>query len=291
MTAATWNTDLYYSIGNAIAAEGVLSGINGWYAPSCNLVRSPFGGRGSEYGSEDPLITGMCAAEEVRAATANGLYTYVKHFAVNQSESGRSGKFTWLSEQSLRELYLKTFQLTVQHGHTNGIMTAMNRLGATWTGGNHALVTEILRDEWGFKGCVITDYVDPKTAEGSYGWFKQAIYAGNDLFLSNASTRNNLGLGGWEDDPTYISFVRKACKNILYSRANAYYVSQTTEVDSGSKIDTDMIVVSEDPFAWWVVPLIGLDVVVLGGIALLLIELLCPSGESVFQYVWIRKRW
>ena len=280
MTAATWNTDLYYSIGNAIAAEGVLSGINGWYAPSCNLVRSPFGGRGSEYGSEDPLIAGMCAAEEVRAATANGLYTYVKHFVVNQSESGRSGKFTWLSEQSLRELYLKTFQLTVQYGHTNGIMTAMNRLGATWTGGNHALVTGILRDEWGFKGCVITDYVDPKTTEGAYGWFKQAIYAGNDLFLSNASTRTQLTLGGWEDDPTYISFVRKACKNILYSRANAYYVSQTTEIELGSKVDTDTIIVSEDPFAWWVVPLAGFDVVLVGGIALLVLEVCMPSDKK-----------
>ena len=273
MTAATWNTDLYYAIGNAIAAEGALSGINGWYSPSCNLVRSPFGGRGSEYGSEDPLIAGMTAAEAVRGATTNGLYTYVKHFAVNQSESGRSGKFTWLSEQSLRELYLKTFQITVQHGKTNGIMTAMNRLGAVWTGGNHALLNDILRDEWGFKGCVITDYVDPKTNAGAYGWYKQGIYAGNDLFLSNASTRNNLTLGGWEDDPTYIGFVRQACKNILYSRANAYYISQTTEVESGSKIDSDMIVVSEQPFAWWVIPLVGLDIVIVGAILLLLLSL------------------
>ena len=278
MTAATWNTDLYYAIGNAIAAEGALSGINGWYSPSCNLVRSPFGGRGSEYGSEDPLIAGMTAAEAVRGATTNGLYTYVKHFAVNQSESGRSGKFTWLSEQSLRELYLKTFQITVQHGKTNGIMTAMNRLGAVWTGGNHALLNDILRDEWGFKGCVITDYVDPKTNAGAYGWYKQGIYAGNDLFLSNASTRNNLTLGGWEDDPTYIGFVRQACKNILYSRANAYYISQTTEVESGSKIDSDMIVVSEQPFAWWVVPLAGLDIVILGGILLLLLSLFEKKG-------------
>ena len=163
-------------------------------------------------------------------------------------------------------------------------MTAMNRLGATWTGGNHALVTGILRDEWGFKGCVITDYADPKTTEGAYGWFKQAIYAGNDLFLSNASTRTNLGLGGWEDDPTYISFVRKACKNILYSRANAYYVSQTTEIELGSKVDTDIIVVNEDPFAWWVVPVVGLDIVMVGGIALLTLELFMPSDSY-------KKRW
>jgi beta-glucosidase len=159
--AATWNKDLARRMGEAVGEEGLKGGVNGWYAPAMNTHRSPFGGRVFEYYSEDGVLGGEIAAQVVAGATSRGMITYIKHFALNDQETNRTddnGLMTWASEQAMREIYLKPFEIAVKQGGALGVMSAFNRIGTTWAGGSGALLQDVLRDEWGFRGAVITDF-------------------------------------------------------------------------------------------------------------------------------------
>lgn len=261
--ARSWNNKLAYGYGLAIGNEGIHSGISGWYSPSCNIHRSPFSGRNSEYVSEDAYISGMITAYQSLGAQMNGMYTYIKHFAVNECETNRTGVHTYLTEQSLRENYLRAFEIVVKVGGTQGIMTSFNRLGSTWTGGNHALVTTILRDEWGFNGTTVTDYY----AGSNYMPLKQGLYAGQDLLLTGSHVPSGQW-GNYKDDPTFIWQARKACKNIIYAKCNVYYKSQTHDsTDDIISTDSSTIVVRESVFPYWVFALVGIDLVGFGSVA------------------------
>ena len=158
------------------------------------------------------LFAGVMAAETARGAINNGLNVYVKHFAVNEQETNRSGVCTWLTEQSLREIYLKPFEMAVKEGGTMGMMSSFNRIGTTWTGGDYRLLTEILRNEWGFQGMVITDFNTEPFMDT-----KQMAYAGGDLNL--ATTPH-----AWEPETAAdYTVLRTSVKNILYAltRSNA----------------------------------------------------------------------
>ena len=217
--AATWNTELAYQMGLSIGNEGILGDqrglgrpYSGWYAPAVNIHRSPFGGRNFEYYSEDPLMSGKLAAEVIQGARSKGVICFVKHFAVNEQETNRSGVCTWLTEQSLREIYLKPFEMAVKEGGTMGMMSSFNRIGTTWTGGDYRLLTEILRNEWGFQGMVITDFNTEPFMDT-----KQMAYAGGDLNL--ATTPH-----AWEPETAAdYTVLRTSVKNILYAltRSNA----------------------------------------------------------------------
>lgn len=270
LIGCSWNDYVAYSLGLAVAAEGSVTGINGWYAPQVNMQRSPFDGRNSEYISEDPVLSGKITAATVRGAVANGMYTYVKHFAVNETETNRTGLCTWLTEQTLREIYLKPFEIVVKEGKTSAMMTSFNRLGATWTGGNRALMTDILRDEWGFRGATVTDYY----AAGNMP-LKQGLYAGQDLWL----TGSGLKVGGFDSlDATFMTAARNACKNIVYSRCNAYWQSQTHDSSEDIiKADTERIVVRYDPFPAWIFILVAIDLVAVAGITLWLLAIFKPQ--------------
>lgn len=166
--------------------EALLGGANGWYAPAMNIHRTPFSGRNGEYYSEDGYMSGSMASLEVKGAATKGVYSYIKHFALNDQENHRGdrpGNFsvaTWSNEQAIREIYLKPFDMCMHLGDMDmktvvkksdgtyenkvvktpiakGVMTSFNRIGATWTGGSHALIQQLLRDEWGFNGLIITD--------------------------------------------------------------------------------------------------------------------------------------
>lgn len=186
---------------------------SGWYAPAMNLHRSQFGGRNFEYYSEDGYLSGMMASAVVKGAKSKGVYTYAKHLVLNEQETNRGGTglVTWTNEQAMRELYFKPFEMTVKDGGTTAMMSSFNRIGLTWTGGSYALLTELLRDEWGFRGMVITDFV---TTE-AYMNEDQMIRAGGDLSLCN--------YGPVEDttSPTAVAAIRQATKNLLYTVANS----------------------------------------------------------------------
>ncbi len=214
----TWNARLAYIYGLAVGNEANETGTAGWYAPACNLHRSPFSGRNFEYFSEDPYLSGILCAETTRGATNTGLYCYVKHFAVNETENGRKGLYTWLTEQTLREIYLKPFEIVVKQGNANAMMTAFNRIGATWAGGSYALLTEVLREEWGFKGSVVTDYI----TGGTYMSTDQGLRAGNDLWL-NGLRADNINSHNDKSSPTALACARNAAKNIVYTYCNTVY--------------------------------------------------------------------
>ncbi len=183
--ACTWNDELAEEFGEIIGEEGNQLGTHVWYAPGCNIHRSPQGGRNNEYYSEDPLISGKMSAAVTRGVQSKGIVVTVKHFAANEQETNRqsNGLYTWLSEQSLREIYLEPFEISVKEGGAKGIMSAYNRIGAQWCGGSKALITDLLRNEWGFDGFVITDASIDLTGDG-YLDPVLAVYARNSGILT-----------------------------------------------------------------------------------------------------------
>lgn len=183
--ACTWNDKLAEEFGDIIGEEGVQLDTDVWYAPGCNLHRSPQGGRNNEYFSEDPLLSGKMSAAVTRGVQSHGIIVTVKHFAANDQETNRqsNGLYTWLNEQSLRELYLEPFEISVKEGKAKGIMSAYNRIGTEWCGGSKALLVDLLRNEWGFDGFVITDASIDLTGEG-YLDPTLAVYARNSGILT-----------------------------------------------------------------------------------------------------------
>ncbi|MCQ2799352.1 MAG: glycoside hydrolase family 3 C-terminal domain-containing protein [Bacilli bacterium] len=157
IVAATFNVELAKEQGEMVGTEAHLTGTYGWAGPACNLHRSPFGGRNFEYYSADAFLSGRMCGRVVAGATDLGMYCFFKHFAVNDQEKNREGVTVYLSEQTLRELYLKPFQMAVQEGKATGIMSSYNRLGLMETAASYPLLTEVLRNEWGFKGSIISD--------------------------------------------------------------------------------------------------------------------------------------
>ena len=183
--ACTWNDELAEEFGKIIGEEGNQLGTHVWYAPGCNLHRSPQGGRNNEYYSEDPLLSGKMSAAVIKGVQSKGIVVTVKHFAANEQETNRqsNGLYTWVNEQSLRELYFEPFEISVKEGGAKGVMSAYNRIGAQWCGGSRALLIDLLREEWGFDGFVITDASIDLTGEG-YLDPALAVYARNSGILT-----------------------------------------------------------------------------------------------------------
>ena len=186
MLAQTWNTKLAVALGRSVGREkDSIDGLYGWYAPGANTHRNPFGGRNGEYYSEDGVLAGKICAGTVSGAKDMGVYSYVKHFVVNDTEYNREGLFTFLTEQTLRETYLKPFEIMIKEGGCNALMTSMNRLGRVWSGGNYGVMTEIIRDEWDFRGSAVTDWMN---SGESYMPPYKGIWAGNSIWLTNGFT-------------------------------------------------------------------------------------------------------
>ena len=209
--AQTWNADLAQEEGRTIGTQALQNGYTGWYAPATNMHRSPFNGRNYEYYSEDSLLSGVICGNTVTGANQAGVYTYVKHFICNDGESGiyRDSVYTWMTEQTLRETYLRPFQMLVEDYDAVGLMSSYNRIGAVWAGGSEALLTGILRGEWGFDGAVITDYCD----HHSYMNGDQALRAGGSLWMAGFTG----GAMAFETGSnSYLQALRRATKEALY---------------------------------------------------------------------------
>ena len=216
--AASWNTDLASQFGDAISQEGKAWDISGWYAPGANTHRNPFTGRNFEYYSEDGFLAGSMAASTVSAAEANGMYCYIKHFALNERETWRHyGLCTWSNEQAMRELYFVPFEMAVKEGGTTAIMSSYNNLGTTWAGASSALLTDLLRNEWGFVGTVITD----NNEEHGFMDIEKAVLAGGTtlLFGWGVKTFDHLS-----QTATGQLKMREAAHQYLYTLANSYAV-------------------------------------------------------------------
>ena len=238
--AATWSAEIGTLIGNCVAEEALHLNIHGWYAPAMDTHRTAFGGRNYEYYSEDGVLAGRYAAAVCRAARARGLSHRIKHFALNEQDTNRgdrgnfrngdpyNGLCTYAGEQSIRELYLKPFELAVTEGGADGVMTSYNRIGDTWAGGHYGLLTEVLKNEWGMKGNVLTDFA------GSFGYrymnLKQGLLAGNTqwLYVGNAFPADD-----WDSDEM-ILLMQRAAKDILYAEAGSFRVNNQRHSDGSS---------------------------------------------------------
>lgn len=223
MQACTWNTDLDYQRGIISGQEGKELGTHSWYAPAANTHRSPMGGRNFEYYSEDPLLGGMAMAYTVRGAEENGLTCMIKHFAGNDQETNRCGVETYVSERAYREIYLKPFEYAVKAG-ANGVMTAFNRIGTTWCGASHSLMTDLLRTEWGFDGFAVSDMWC-----AHYMVCTEAVKAGNDTMLWGFEFGNDSKAdysAAFESDPEGIrAALETAAKNICKYAMSTYAFS------------------------------------------------------------------
>ena len=155
---ATWNPELFFAEGEAIAMEARDAEVSLVLGPGCNIKRNPLGGRSFEYLSEDPYISGKMAAAFIRGAESVGVGTSVKHFAVNSQEYKRMNGDSRLDERALREIYLAPFEIAVKEGHPATVMCSYNKINGTHASDNKMLLTEILRDEWGFDGLVVSDW-------------------------------------------------------------------------------------------------------------------------------------
>lgn len=229
MLACTWNQQLARERGEQIAKECEEINCAGWYAPAMNIHRSAFGGRNFEYYSECGVLSGLTAAAEVSGATENGLICYVKHFAFNDQDNFRQNNIcTWLNEQAAREIYLKAFEKPIKAGGT-GVMTSMNAVGTVWAGGCEALLTNILRGEWGFNGAVITDavvsawYMDGNLAIRTGGTKMLAFNITDDFYLD----RNSVGT---------VTAMRNASHGTLYALANSFAVTGEVSVPNWVKV-------------------------------------------------------
>ena len=213
--ACTWNKDLAKQFGEMIGDMAHDMHVAGWYAPAMNIHRSAFSGRTFEYFSEDSLLSGAMASNEIAGAKSKGVYSFMKHFALNDQETKRTEMLcTWTNEQAMREIYLKPFEMSVKEGGAQAVMSSFNYIGNTYAGADSALLQTVLRGEWGFKGFVLTDYF------GGYGYQNadQEVRAGNDSMLATTKITNHIT----DKSATSVKAMRQAAHNILYTAANSW---------------------------------------------------------------------
>ena len=213
--ACTWNKDLAKQFGEMIGDMAHDMHVAGWYAPAMNIHRNAFSGRTFEYFSEDSLLSGVMASSEISGAKSKDVYSFMKHFALNDQETKRTEMLcTWTNEQAMREIYLKPFEMSVKEGGAQAVMSSFNYIGNTYAGADSALLQTVLRGEWGFKGFVLTDYF------GGYGYQNadQEVRAGNDSMLATTKITNHIT----DKSATSVKAMRQAAHNILYTAANSW---------------------------------------------------------------------
>lgn len=256
----TFSKRIAKEIGLSMGAEGRLTGLQGWYAPVVNLHRSPFNGRNYEMYSEDPVLSGLLAAETIDGAKANGVYCYVKHFGPTEPGQNSRNLNTWLTEQNLRENYFKAFEIAIKEGEAVAVMSSFSSIGGVWSGANNGANITILRDEWGFKGSVLTDWSDGGGNMNPH----DGVRGGNDIWL-NPNVGNNANKLN-RSNATDVYCAKMAAKNVIYTYCNTKYYS---EVAYDHDQDDVSYPIGEynitPPFPWWIPLLAALDVVLIGG--------------------------
>ena len=274
VVGCTFDKEIANEIGKSMAFEASKSGINGWYAPGVNLHRSNYNGRNYEYYSEDPILSGKLASATITGAKSGGLYCYLKHFALSEEGDNAKGVDTWITEQNFREIYLKPFEICVKNG-ANAIMTAFNRIGPVWAGANYDLCTEILRNEWGFIGSVVTDWSSGDEIMNT----NRGVLAGNDLWL-NPLAQNGTPLD--VNNPAEMYCAKKALKHNLYTYISTYkYARDYDPEDDNYKVEVGVIKAGD--IVDWVTPtIIAIDVITISGFLL--------SGFYLFIYPLLKKK-
>ncbi len=222
--SSTWNTELAQSMGALIGEDCLAQGelnFAGWYAPAMNIHRTAFSGRNFEYYAEDGFLSGAFGHATTSGARDKGVITFVKHFALNDQETNRSGLSTFSNEQAVREIYLKAFEASIadEEDGTLGIMLSMNRIGPKWSGNHKGLSTNVVRGEWGFDGVMITDQASYPQAFPALA-IRGGLEGGTDLWLNTGA--DNWQIEGYKDNATVMSQLRNAAKHILYAVSQSF---------------------------------------------------------------------
>ncbi len=247
--ASTFDTEMIEKVGDFLAEDARLNGVDTMYAPGMNIHRTPFGGRAHEYFSEDPYLTATAAIAEVRGMKKKGVIGVLKHFAFNDEESARNGICIWLNEQSAREIYLLPFEYAMRPsmGGAIGAMSSFNRAGTLWTGASRALQMTVSREEWNYQGYFITDMASSNGA--LFMTYDDGIFNGTDLFLGSGS---KTALKEWKNSVAFKNRVREATHRVLYVTVN--YSAAMNGVTPNKRYVSIM--------PWWQVTLIVAIVVV-----------------------------
>ena len=251
--SSTYNVELAYKKGRFVGNEAIFLGLDSWAGPGMDTHRSPFSGRNFEYYSQDGFHGARFAEAEIKGATSKGLICYAKHFFLNDQESFRAdygGVFTWCSEQTMRETYIKPFEFAIKAG-SMGAMSSFNRIGKQVTANSYAVHQYLLRDEWDSKAAVITD-----AWAKAYVPVNKMSVAGSDMLLGTSSSYadNSLDHGEWDSEnntvkingqedsteydtasPTLYAGIRTRAQRNLYNRANS--TAAKNGVTTGQNID------------------------------------------------------
>ncbi len=280
LMGCSWSTRLTYELGHMQGFIGEAMKIQGWYAPGVNLHRSVFNSRNFEYYSEDGILSGKLAAETVHGAKENNLYCYVKHFVLSESGEAPEDWYTWTTEQALRENYLKPFEICVKEGGANAMMSGYNKLGAVWCGYNRALLTDILRGEWGFKGTVVTGRYE---GDGYMNDYDTAIQAGCGLWLNSMKSSANISF----EVSAVSRAARDTVKGILYTYVDTYdtALEYREKVASGEVEDPYVVTlkvnITAAPYSWLFVFLWTLaDVVLVLGVVACVLFMFLPREKK-----------
>lgn len=265
VTAATWNVELAAKVGSAIGKECVAGGFASINGPAMNTHRTPYGGRNGEYYSEDGFLAGTIAAAQVEAQQGEGVYCLIKHFALNETDNGRGGMYTWTTEQAIREIYLVPFEYAVKDGGASGVMASYNRIGPMETCTCRGLNYHVLRQEWGFIGTVATDGYS-KDMTGDYMIIDNQLFAGAGtlLFIGEWSI-DNTGLSANVTESDYgKQVIFENAKNFLYRYVNA---------GGASGITLDLT-------PYWISVILALELVLLGAILLVTFTVTIPAATG-----------
>ena len=244
--AATFNVDLINDVGRCIGEDCLAMGYSGLYGPGINMHRTAYSGRNFEYYASDPFVAGTICAAEVNGIQSKGVYVYLKHVALNDSESSRRGVNTWLNEQAAREIYLEVADKAVTDGGAWSVMTGFNRWGAYWCGAYDNLLTGFLRGELGMRGMIITDY----SGSSKYMDLADGLIAGSDIWDSPDPTIHTTLAPKYENDAYIVTEMRESMHKILYTVANSNAMNGWSSADR-LKVITP----------WWKTALYALDTV------------------------------
>ncbi|MBO5362822.1 MAG: hypothetical protein J6A46_00665, partial [Clostridia bacterium] len=259
------NDKLAEEVGELMGEDMMHAGVTGIYAPGANIHRMTYSGRNYEYYSEDGFMTGMMAKWQTIGIQSKGCYVNIKHIALNDQENNRYGVGIWANEQSIREVYLPAFEYVVKEGNCTGLMSAFNRFGTVWSGAHKGLLTNVLREEWGYKGFVISD-----CAWRVYMGVVDGVMAGNDCILDDADLT---AYKAAEKNATIALAIRESVHRVLYVVVNSNAMN-------GLSANTRIYEVNE----WWqdLIVDVQMGVAIATGIMFILtvISFFVPKGNT-----------
>ena len=249
--AATWNPDLAYAEGVAYGHQAILSGVQGAYAPAMNLHRSPFGGRNFEYYSEDGFISGKIGGAASAGIMSTGTNVFPKHCSMNDGDTNRGGNCTWASEQAIREIYMRPYEITIKEFGANGVMGSLNRIGLSWF--HYGMYVTMMRKEWNWYGFLITD---GDGNDGDVYNSPQMMLSIDGAILNNGGYINNATTVAAFGDATQYAYGQQCLHNVircaLYqyagpkgkdSEGNAVTTTPVTTTSDGGGVPTGALVV------------------------------------------------